>query len=70
MDSAARQRLRRPFAALPVGFRFHLVNTVMGAALPGQPTYTKIEPDGEGNNAASGEQRFRIRDTQEVELLE
>lgn len=70
MDSPARARLRRKFADVPVGTPFQLVNSVMGAAVPGTPVYVKTGlVDGNARDRATGE-LVTIRDQQEVELLE
>lgn len=76
MDSPARSRLRRNFGSIDVDVKFQMVNSAMGGAIPNSPIYLKILPQDDGTGFISNANRLdinlavRIRDNQEVELLE
>ena len=71
MRSDARGVLHRLFGDVPIGTRFHLVNTVMGAAVPGTPTYEKTSNSIDEHNARRVEDSApaRVRATQPIEPI-
>lgn len=72
MDSPARKRLSIKFSDLPVGKRFHLVNTIMSGAVPHSLVFKKIETDSVGNNALDikRNQAIKLRTDDLTEVIE
>lgn len=76
MQSPARNRLKCKFFELPVGQQFHMVNTVMGGAIPGSPTLEKIPGEYQDSLVLTANAKYAdngtkvlIRESADVELI-